>query len=105
MKLSKVELKQNHNLKILPQYFEAVAKGLKTFEIVFNDRDYKIGDRIILMEFDGNTYTGREVAAEITFMTNYEQKPGYIVFSFRKYSVTNRKDVGKFERGYKKGVL
>lgn len=105
MNLNKVELKQNHNIKILPQYFEAVVKGLKTFEVRYNDRNYKSGDRIILMEFDGNTYTGREVTAEITFMTNYEQKPGYVVFSFRKYSVTNRKDVGKFERGNKKGVL
>lgn len=37
-----------HELKIIPQYFEAVVKGIKTFELRKNDRDYKVGKMKIL---------------------------------------------------------
>lgn len=40
-----------HELKILPQYFEEVLKGNKTFEIRKNDRDFKIRDILILKEW------------------------------------------------------
>lgn len=73
-----------HKLKILPEYFEAVIKGLKTFEIRKNDRDYKVGDKIVLREYNGRKYTGREVLAHIRYITDYEQKEGYVVFSFKK---------------------
>ena len=32
-----------HDLKILPQYFEAVIKGRKKFELRKNDRDFNVG--------------------------------------------------------------
>ncbi|MEG0259568.1 MAG: DUF3850 domain-containing protein [Lysinibacillus sp.] len=35
-----------HDLKILPEYLEAVVSGKKTFEIRKNDRDFQVGDRI-----------------------------------------------------------
>lgn len=105
MELKKVKIKKNHSIKVLPEYFKEIIKGKKSFEIRNNDRDYKVGDLIVLKEFDGTTYTGREVMAEITYITDFAQQEGYVVFSFKKFSVTNRKDVGKFERGYKKGVL
>lgn len=41
-----------HNLKLLPEYFDAVVNGIKTFEIRKNDRDYKVGDTLHLYEFD-----------------------------------------------------
>lgn len=37
-----------HELKILPEYFEAVTSGRKQFEIRKNDRDFKVGDQLIL---------------------------------------------------------
>ena len=50
-----------HELKILPEYFEALASGTKTFEIVLNDREYKVGDLLILREWTPLFfYTGRE---------------------------------------------
>lgn len=97
-----VKVKGSHNLKMTPEFFEAVKKGKKTFEIRLNDRDYKIGDRIILKEYQSKKYTGREIIGQITYITDYEQKEGYIVFSFKKISITSRKDDGKYERGYKK---
>lgn len=41
-----------HKLKLFPEYFDAVANGIKTFEIRKNDRDYKVGDTLHLYEFD-----------------------------------------------------
>ncbi|QDP99352.1 DUF3850 domain-containing protein [Lysinibacillus fusiformis] len=70
-----------HELKILPEFFEAVILGLKAFEIRKNDRDYKIGDIVFLNEFDGEKMTGRWTERVITYVTDYEQKEGYIAFS------------------------
>ena len=47
-----------HELKILTEYFEAVASGRKRFEIRKNDRDYKVGDRLYLREWNGEEFTG-----------------------------------------------
>lgn len=41
-----------HDLKIHPEHFKPVWCGEKTFEIRFNDRDYKVGDLLDLHEFD-----------------------------------------------------
>lgn len=73
-----------HELKILPEYFAAVKDGSKTFEIRKNDRDYMVGDYILLKEYDKNTgYTGNEILVEITYMITSEQfdglKDGYCV--------------------------
>lgn len=38
-------------MKTKPRYFKAVADGRKPFEIRFNDRDYKIGDQLVLFNW------------------------------------------------------
>lgn len=77
---------QIHKLKILPEYFIAVALGYKTFEIRKNDRDFKVNDVIFLQEWhpDIKDFTGRQVAGQITYITDYEQKEGFVVMSFKK---------------------
>ncbi len=57
-----------HALKTLPEYFEAVRKGDKTFELRKNDRNFKVGDYLALNEWDGKKYTGRALLAKITYM-------------------------------------
>lgn len=77
--------KNTHHLKIKSQYFSAVFKGLKTFEIRYNDQKYEVGDQIILQEVDRlGSYTGKEIIAVITYLTDYEQKENFVVFSFKK---------------------
>ena len=48
-----------HELKIKPEYFEAVRKNKKRFELRRDDRDFEVGDFINLKEFDNGEYTGR----------------------------------------------
>lgn len=74
-----------HELKILPQYFEKVLDGSKTFELRKNDRGYEVGDILILKEFNVGAidhtksepvviqeegYTGREIKKRITYILN-----------------------------------
>lgn len=49
-----------HELKIRPEYFVKVMSGEKTFEIRKDDRDYEVGDYILLKEFENGEYTGNE---------------------------------------------
>ncbi|MGU3458566.1 MULTISPECIES: DUF3850 domain-containing protein [Bacillus cereus group] len=74
-----------HNLKINTVFFEPVLKRIKTFEIRKNDRDFHVGDTINLNEWDNERkeYTGRSIAIEILYITDFEQKEGYVVFSFK----------------------
>jgi ASC-1-like (ASCH) protein len=50
-----------HCLKTWPEYFELVLAGIKTFELRKNDREFKLGDTLLLQEFDPavQKFTGR----------------------------------------------
>ncbi len=72
-----------HELKILPEYFEAVVSGNKRFEIRKNDRNYKKGDILCLNEYQDGQYTGDVHVAEITYITDYAQQDGYVVLGVK----------------------
>lgn len=79
-----------HELKIVPEYFEAVRNGTKTFEYRCNDRDYKVGDTLILKEWD-EEYTGRKITCEVSYILhgfNVPIFPGYVIMSI----IVNRKE-------------
>ena len=57
-----------HELKIMPEYFEAVALGNKTFEVRKDDRKYNVGDTLVLQEYSGHSLTGREITAMVTYI-------------------------------------
>jgi hypothetical protein len=55
--------------------FEATLAGIKTHELRrLTDRDYQVGDTLLLQEYDPSTktYSGRELAVRITYMTSVE---------------------------------
>ena len=78
-------MKKVHELKIMPKYFDAVTSGEKTFEVRKKDRDFKVGDCVILSEFDGKEFTGRGCVREITYILDDPEycKDGYVVFGMR----------------------
>ena len=73
-----------HDLKILPEYFEAFKKQKKRFELRKDDRDYKVGDWICLREWDKDLgYTGEYRTAQIRYILidcpEYGLKEGYCI--------------------------
>ncbi len=83
---AEVFVPKSHWLKIAPQYLEAHKKGLKSFEIRRNDRNYKIGNALVLQEWtERGGFTGQNVVREITYITDFPDglKPGYIVMGLR----------------------
>ena len=81
--------------KILPQYFEAVHNGTKTFEYRKDEDGIEEGDYIVLREWDneGIKYTGRKEIYKVGFvLRNFKGlKNGYCVFSI--LPVKNPKEV------------
>lgn len=57
-----------HELKIAPRWFEDVQSGRKNFEIRRNDRDFKVGDYLLLKEWERGKYTGREITRKIQYI-------------------------------------
>lgn len=57
-----------HQIKIWPEHFEGIITGRKTYELRRVDRPYRVGDGILLQEYDRESklLTGRELTLEIT---------------------------------------
>lgn len=84
-----------HNLKCWPEFFNAILRGDKTFDIRFNDRDFRSGQEIVLKEWVPNDiehsdrspgYTGRILHRKINYTLTGEQfgiKEGFIILNLR----------------------
>lgn len=57
-----------HEIKIAAMCYEDVVSGKKSFELRKNDRGYKQGDKLIMLEFKDGKHTGRIVNADIVYM-------------------------------------
>lgn len=66
-----------HTVRSWSHLFEAMRKGLKTHDLRLNDRDYKVGDILLLQEYDNidACYTGRELQMQITYITGRQAVP------------------------------
>ena len=77
-----------HELKILPEYFQAVVSGEKTAELRKDDRDYKVGDTLLLREWNGTGYTGGSISVRVTHIlrncSEYGLADGFCILSFQK---------------------
>lgn len=78
-----------HKLKTWKEYFVAVFRGDKQFEVRLNDRDFKINDELILEEYDpkNERYTGRILHRRISYVLPGGQfgiEEGYVVLGLLK---------------------
>lgn len=76
-----------HELKTLSEYYDAVERGLKTYELRFDDRGYAVGDLLDLREIKDGKYTGRRKMVEIThILKGFEGlKDGWAVLSIKTF--------------------
>lgn len=75
-----------HYLKIKAEYANAKLKGDKPFEIRLNDHNFHVGDIIRYTCIDSPIVDEKisEKLYYITYITNFEQKDGYVVFGDRE---------------------
>lgn len=80
-----------HMIKTINPFFTDIWNGAKTFEIRKNDRNYKEGDFVHLLEWENEQYTSREIICKITYiLKDYDiaLKDNYIAFAFIKKQQT-----------------
>lgn len=101
-----------HDLKIYPEYFSAVCTGVKRAELRKNDRDYRAGDTLHLMETPrGSCHaTGEFINVTITHVADVgEWMPGYVLLSIalesREAEAVAWLYSASFERGHVEGEL
>lgn len=77
-----------HRLKILPEFYQAVSDGRKRFELRKDDRGFSTGDTLMLCEWDGNSFTGRECQCQIDYvLRDYDGlEPGYAILGITPFS-------------------
>lgn len=84
-----------HTVKSWSHFFKAIEAGIKTHDLRDNDRQFEVGDQMILQEYDNieGKYTGNECLVEITYITNRARPcafsgsvldPRYCILSIRK---------------------
>ena len=78
-----------HDLKILPEWFNAVISGVKTFEIRKDDRNFQPRDVLLLREWDGTAYTGRTCKADVTMVLRGEYcREGHCTMAIRVHGLS-----------------
>lgn len=90
-----------HELKIHPEYFKAVVLGDKTFEIRKNDRNYSVGDLLVLKEYSTESgYTGKYTIVKTTYVLTDPEfvKEGFAVLGIASISATQKGSVLIFIR-------
>ena len=82
--------RQHHYIKVFPEYYRAIERGEKTFEVRFNDRDYHVHDILHLQEWLGD-YTKREIQAEVTYLLDSPDycKDGFVIMSIKVICINN----------------
>lgn len=74
-----------HELKILPEHFTPVLDELKTAELRKNDRNFSVGDKLVLLEWNGD-YTGDGTVRYVSHVADVgSYLPGYVLLSMVKY--------------------
>ena len=64
-----------HQLKTWPNYFQAILRGDKNFEVRKNDRNYQCGHELLLREYnpERKEYTGRILHRRVKYILHGDQ--------------------------------
>jgi len=85
-----------HDLKIGPKQFDDILHEGKGCEVRFNDREYKVGDMVILHEYiaDRALYTARYAWFIISHIQEgFGLRPGWVVLSWESIAWDDLKDL------------
>lgn len=90
-----------HSIKTWMPFYQDILDGKKPFEFRKNDRNYSVGDEVVMHEYDDQLeeFSGRQLYCTITYLLvgpNFGIPEGYCVFGFH----TNQQ--GDFLRDYDK---
>lgn len=80
-------MKQTHELKTQQPYYDDVLSGRKSFELRRDDRDFKLGDLLLLREFNPRYgFTGETQSFDIVYILRNSQflKEGYCALGLAK---------------------
>ena len=72
-----------HELKTWPEFFKQTRSGRKKFELRRNDRDFKVGDELLLKEWDPELelgeegYTCRELLVRVDYILTSHLTAGF----------------------------
>lgn len=83
-----------HHMKVWPHYFDAIILYGKRFEVRKNDRNYKVGDRMVMHVWDPieQAYTQYGCTCTITYILHGGQlgiADDYAVLGFKLHAVTH----------------
>lgn len=78
-----------HELKTHTEYFSAILAGTKRFEIRKDDRDFEVGDQLLLREYNraNLNYTNRILHRKVDYILRGGQfglEEGYVIMSLSK---------------------
>ncbi|UOR07530.1 DUF3850 domain-containing protein [Hymenobacter aerilatus] len=81
---------QTHELKIWPSCFTAVEAHTKPFDVRQNDRNFQVGDAVLLREFEPESeqYTGRATTRWISYVLHggaFGVEAGWCVLGFTEH--------------------
>ncbi len=83
--MSKKASSVQHDLKCQQKYFHEIWNRQKTFELRIDDRNYQVGDFVLLNEYDSRGRTGQKIYAQIKYVLReagqFGLMPGYCIFS------------------------
>lgn len=66
-----------HTVRSWSYLFQEMKAGRKTHDLRKNDREYAVGDRLLLQEYNQayGTYTGESLLMDITYITGRSTVP------------------------------
>lgn len=101
---------QEHELKINPKFIQRILDGTKTFEIRKNDRDYQVGDTLIMRAYDEQIGWPDHgvydtVVAKVVYFTTAYQQEGYCVLGIQVINTGDENESTTTDNGSREFVM